>query len=240
MVEEITEEEFEKKHVSLRYIPRMNKNDFVKQFKETIVNWVKENEAEILRILRERKYSWHGMSYEDSVKRRNQLESAINESRERNNGGIDLNTADKICLWGFGRKFPLRDEQTVIEITRQAFEHIDKQDYYTGANTLMSILGVGISRASKIIGLSDQYKLCIYDSRVGNALKDLKKDNLKLILCPVDRSYKREFDHTTKKGWATNYERLIWIVEIMQEYFSTKQQPLRAAEIEMALFVMGE
>ena len=180
------------------------------------------------------------MSYEDSARKRNRLELEINESRKRNNGGIDLDTADKICIWGFGRKFPLRDQQEIIKITKKTFDHVDKEEYSQAVEKLMEISGVGISRASKIIGLSDQSKLSIYDSRVGNALKDLKKDNVKLIKCPPDRGYKRDFDRTTKKSWATNYERLIWTIEIMQEYFRTKQQPLRAAEIEMALFVIGE
>ena len=238
--EEITPEKFEKSRARLRFIPRMEKDNFVKEFREVIVNWIKKKEAEILHILHERKYLWHGKNYEDSVRERDQLESTIKESGKRNNGGIDLETADEICLWGFGQRFPLRDPQETIRITRKAFEHVDKEDYFKAADTLMEISGVGISRASKIIGLSDQNKLCIYDSRVGNALKDLKKDNVKLILCPPDRSYKRDFDQTTKKSWATNYERLIWTIEVMQEYFKMKSYSLRVADIEMALFVMGE
>lgn len=57
---------------------------------------------------------------------------------------------------------------------------------------LMSIRGVGIAGATKIIGLSDQENLCIYDSRVGHALRDLRKDGSKIILCPPDRSFKRD------------------------------------------------
>ena len=240
MVEEITEEKFEKSRARVRFIPRMKKDDFVKGFKEVIINWTKEKEAEIAHFLRERKYSWHGKSYEDSVRERNWLESAIKESRERNNGGIDLDTADEICLWGFRRKFPLRDPQETIRITKKAFDYVDVEDYFEAVKTLIEIQGVGISRASKIIGLSDQNKLCIYDSRVGNALKDLRKDNMKLILCPPDQSYKRDFDQANNRRWATNYERLIWTIEIMQEYFREKTYSLRTADIEMALFVMGE
>jgi len=240
MDEEISEEEIEKLDTSVFSIPRIRKAGFVKEFKETIINWVKEREPELLSILRERKYSWHGKSYKYSVRERDQLESAIKESRKRNDGGINLETADKICIWGFGQKFPLRDQQSTISITREAFEHVDIGNYHEAVKTLMDIPGVGISRASKIIGLSDQENLCIYDSRVGHALRDLKKENIKLVKCPPDRSYKRDFDSTTKGGWATNYERLIWTVEIILEYFETKQQSLRAADIEMALFAMGK
>jgi len=238
--EEITPQEFEKLSSSVRSIPRMKKNEFVKEFKETILNWVKEKEGEIVRILREGKYSWYCKNYEDPVRERDQLELAIKESRKQNEGGIDLETADRVCRWGFNRKFPLRDPQETIKTTKEAFEYVEKENYFEAAKTLMNVSGVGISRASKIIGLSDQNRLCIYDSRVGNALRELKKENVKLVLCPPDRSYRRDFNYTTKSGWATNYERLIWAIQIMQEYFKIKSRPLRAADIEMALFVMGE
>lgn len=223
----ITEEEFE-------LASRMKKDAFVEKFKETIMNWVENKESEILRIINGKKYP------EKAVEERNQLELAINESRERNNGGVDLDILDRICIWGFYRKFPLKDPYQAIEITREAFEHVDKENYCEAVSRLMDISGVGISRASKIIGLSDQHKLCIYDSRVGHALRDLKKENIKLIKCPPDRSFKRDCDYTTKSGWAMNYERLIWAIEIIREYFETKGYFLRAAEIEMALYVMGE
>jgi hypothetical protein len=188
----------------------------------------------------EKRYSWHGESFEKSVRKRDQLETAINESRKRNSGGVDLRTLDQICLWGFGQRFPLRDQQAAINSTREAFENADEEDYYKAVRTLMNISGVGISRASKIIGLSDQNRLCIYDSRVGHALRDLKKGNAKLIKCPPDRSYKRDCDCATKSDWASDYERLIWTIEIMREYFKARKQPLRAADIEMALFIIGE
>jgi hypothetical protein len=104
----------------------------------------------------------------------------------------------------------------------------------------MKTKGVGISRASKIVGLSNQERLCIYDSRVGHALRDLKKGGIKLIKCPPDRGFKRDWDKGTKKSWAIDYERLIWTMDVLKEYFKTKNHPLRAADIEIALFVLGE
>jgi hypothetical protein len=213
-------------------LPKMKKSDFIRDFKQIIMSWVEEKEADILHILEKGEYLWDGKNYENSVKERDRLELAIRESRKRNNGAIDLQTLDEICIWGFRQKFPLRDPQETIRIT--------KEGYFEAIETLLNVSGVGISRASKIIGLSDQKNLCICDSRVGNALKDLKKENVKLILCPPDRGYKRDFDQTTRRGWAANYERLIWTIEIIQECFKKKSHPLRAADIEMALFVMGK
>ena len=99
--------------------------------------------------------------------------------------------------------------------------------------------GVSISRASKIIGLSNQNIFCIYDSKVGQALENLKKDGVKLVRCPPSRGHKRHFDSGTYKVWARNYERLIWIIEMMQDYYETKSLKLRAADIEMALCDIG-
>lgn len=215
----------------------MIKEDFVREFGNTITKWVKKHQEEILDF---KSYRWKDRTYEESVKRRNELEQKIKDSRRENNGGIDLTTVDEIYDWGFSRSFPLRNEQEVIKATKDAFKFLDSGDYYQAARRLLLIKGVGPAGATKVLGLSDHENLCIYDSRVGNALKDLKKDNVKLILCPPDRSYKRDFDQTTSRGWAKNYERLIWAIEIMQEYFRTKRYSLRAADIEMALFVIGQ
>lgn len=234
---EISLEDFEKLK-DFHNMRRMSKEEFLREFKETILEWLMRNE-EALRIAME-KYSWRNKNHEESVKERNALELAIKQSRRKNYGGIDLETADKIHLWGFSKIFPLRDSQKVVEITKKAFEYIDQGDYYQGAKTLMGIRGVGISRATKIIGLSDQNRLCIYDSRVGHALRSLRKNSAKVILCPPDMSYKRDCDQTSKNGWAMNYERLIWTLQIMLKYFNAKSLYFRMADIEMALFVLGE
>lgn len=171
---------------------RTTKEFFLEKFEETILNWISEKEIEILDVLDKKKYSVGCKSFESSFRERNQLEMAINESREKNNGGVDLETLDRICRWGFNMRFPERNPDEVIKVTRKAFENADKDDFYGAAFEMMKPKGVNISRASKIIGLSNQEKLCIYDSRVGHALRTLKKGGVKLIRCPPDRSFKRD------------------------------------------------
>ncbi len=103
----------------------------------------------------------------------------------------------------------------------------------------MGIPKVGISRASKILGLFDQENLCIYDSRVGNALKDLKYDNGKIVLCPA--GYGRQGDAVSDdKTWAENYERLILALEIVRDYLNERGHTYRLADVEMGLFMMGK
>ena len=105
---------------------------------------------------------------------------------------------------------------------------------------MMEFDGVGITGATKIIGLSDQDKFCIYDSRVGNALRNLKKDGKKIVLCPPGRVPGRDCDHTSYRQWAINYQRLIWTLEIMRDSQKEKDPNLRIVDIEMALFMMGK
>jgi hypothetical protein len=219
---------------------RIEKEEFISQFKPYVIDWIRNNEAEIFQILTDKKYSWKGESYLNSVNRRNVLEYAIKKSREANNNGVDLGTLNRITRWGFGRDFPLSDNEEALEITREVFGYVDKKDYVEAAKRLMQISGVAIARATKVIGLSDQVNLCVYDSRVGNALKDLKIDSKKLIKCPPDQGFKRNFDYASKNEWALNYERLIWVVEIIREHFLSKGLKLKAADIEIALFMMGE
>ena len=219
---------------------RTTKEFYLEKFRETILNWISEKEAEILDVLDKKRYSVGCKSFGSSIRERNQLEMAINESREKNNGGVDLATLDRICRWGFNMRFPERNPDEVIKVTRKAFESADKDDFYYAAFEMMKPKWVNISRASKIIGLSNQEKLCIYDSRVGHALRTLKKGGVKLIRCPPDRSFKRDWDKGTKKTRAIDYERLIWTMEVFREHFKNKNRLLRAADIEIALYVIGE
>ena len=215
----------------------MIKEDFVKEFSNTIIRWAKKHQKEILDF---NSYRWKGRTYEESVKRRNELEEKIKLSRRENDCGIDLATVDEIYEWGFDRVFPLRNKQEVTEATKEAFDFLDHGDRYQAAKRLMWIDGVGPAGATKILGLSDQENLCIYDSRVGKALSDLRKDGIKVILCPPGRGRSGDYVPHYKAAhiWAENYERLLWTMGIIRDYFKEKSHKLRIADIEMALFMM--
>ena len=216
----------------------MKKEEFVAEFKNTIIEWSKLHETDLLDY---RSYRWKGKTYEESVKLRNALEEAITGSREKNEGGVNLETVDKIYDWGFGKPFPLRNRENVLEVTREALCFLDKDDCYHACKSLMQINDVGVAGATKVLGLSNQEKFCIYDSRVGLALSDLKKDGKKIIRCPPGRRTKGDYVSYEKWNheWSLDYRKLIWTLEIVRDYLRGKASNLRISDIEMALFMKG-
>jgi len=105
--------------------------------------------------------------------------------------------------------------------------------------TLLKETGIGISRASKIIGLSDQETLCIYDSRVGFALQTLTHDGERLVKIPPSQSKGGDIG-VKYTEWVKNYEHLIWITELIRDFMNENGCNYRIADVEMALFMMGK
>jgi hypothetical protein len=181
-------------------------------------------------------YAWKDKSMIESVRDRNMIQASIVKSRILNYGGIDLDTLDRVMDWGGLRRFAL-DEDEAIQVTREAFSALDSGGLKRATLKLLSIYGVGIASATKIIGLYDQNFYAIYDSRVGTALRSLVSDGERLIKCPPGRS--RSGDACSYKKWAENYEHLIWVLEVMSEYLGEKGYPFSLGDVEMALFMIG-
>ncbi len=198
--------------------------------------WVRDNQTAI--ISGRKNYSWNGKALNSSVAERNLVSREIVLSRIRNGCGLDIETLDRVMAWGGFPPFPLRDETGVLAITREAFRFLDEEDLSKAVLRLMSIRGVGISSASKIIGLFDQNHLAIYDSRVGTAIKTLKLTGNRAIKCPPGRS--RPGDACTYEQWASNYQTLIWVMEVMRDFLNEQGYPFSIADVEMALFMMGK
>lgn len=211
-------------------------SNFINKFKQTIIEWAEINRYRIPnnRLI----YRWGNKPTSECVQERNEVSRAIIISRIKNGGGIDLGTLDIITKWGFNRVFPLRDPEKALKITKVAFNYLDDGNLIDATKTLLDLEGVGISRASKILGLFDQENLCIYDSRVGHALKDLKYSNEKIILCPP--SYNRPGDTLSNNNWAEQYQQLIWTLEVIRDHLNTKGHTFRISDIEMALFMIGK
>jgi hypothetical protein len=215
--------------------PSNGKEEFLRKHKERIVSWATRNKDAL--ISGRRNYGWNDKSLIDALNERNQVSRAIVLSRIKNNGGIDIETINRVMNWGGLRTIKIENKKA-LEITTEAFTFLDNGDLNGATLKLLSINGVGIASASKIIGLCDQNQFAIYDSRVGTALRTLEHEGERLIKCPVGRT--RPGDLCTKEQWAKNYEKLTWILEVLRNWLNEQGYPYNIADVEMALFMMGK
>jgi len=219
------------------YIPpaRNTKDIFLQQYKESIVSWTMKNFAAI--ISGRKNYSCNNKPLIESIEERNQISRLLVLSRIKNKGGVDVETLDRVMSWGGFGSFPLRDNDEVLRITFRTFNLLDRGNLGGAILELLSINGVGISKASKVIGLFDQNQLAIYDSRVGKSLKTLRLEGSRIIKCPPGRA--RQGDTCADQEWAENYEKLIWILEVVRNTLNEQGYPFSISDVEMALFIMG-
>ena len=214
----------------------MNKDLFIKKYKKVILDWAQDNK---LRLIEGRKnYSWNDKEPKACLQERSQVSKAIVLSRIQNSGGVDLETLDMIMKWGGFSEFPLRNKEKVLDLTRTVFNSVDKGKISEAIELLLAIKGVEIAQASKIIGLFDQERFCIYDSKVGEALNTLQFTEKPVLKCPPGP--KKAGDICSDSRWGENYQRLIWTLEIIRDYLHLEGYPFSIADIEMALFMMGK
>lgn len=213
------------------------KEIFLERFGGLIMAWARENKDAL--IAGRRNYRWQHHSLAGSVDKRNYLSKLLVLSRISNNGGVDRQTLDAIMAWGFPNPlFPERDEQKCLEVTRETFGLLDSGKTSEAILKLMSLKGVGIVRASKIIGLFDQNYLAIFDSRVGTALKTLKWNGETIIKCPPGMNRANDAD-CLPSDWAENYQRLLWVLELIRNELNEEGYPFNMGDVEMALFTIG-
>ncbi|MFZ7138016.1 MAG: hypothetical protein ACOWW1_06330 [archaeon] len=220
----------------------ITKESFIEEHREKIKKWIFKHKDEIIND--RLNYRWKNHTRKQCEKSRNDINKAIIQSRIRNHNALDLKTLDKIIKWGFGRKYPTTGRENAEEVTRKAFNCLDNDDIKKATITLLEVTGLGISRVTKIIGLSDQENLCIYDSRVGYALRDLTVNGKRLHLIPPAMT-KRERGKlcdriNDKERWAIEYERVLWTIEQIKDYMNELGCTYRQADVEMALFMMGK
>ena len=213
----------------------LDKGAFLEKYQETITKWASSNNDAL--VFGRAHFGWNDKPPIESLAERNQISRAVVLSRIRNGGGVGIETINKVMAWGGLRQISL-DNTEALEITRGAFAFLDNGDLKNAVLKMLSINGVGIASASKIIGLFDQTNLAIYDSRVGTALRSLIFEGQRLIKCPAGRT--RPGDLCSEKQWAEDYEKLIWILEVIRDWLNEQGYPFNVADVEMALFMMGK
>lgn len=219
-----------------------SKEVFLQRYGGIITAWTKGNKSAL--IAGRKDYHWKDKSLIESLEKRNHLTRQIALSRIRNNGGVDLETLDSIMEWGFPKnpQFAERNQGKCLEITRQAFNLLDEGKPSEAICKLMSFPLI-ISRASKIVGLSDPNYFAIYDSRVSLALATLKDGGGRIIKIPgrapqLGRTFLS--DNCCSEEWGENYQKLLWVLEVIRNLLNEEGYPFNLADVEMALFMMGK
>ncbi|MBK9169652.1 MAG: hypothetical protein IPM24_19635 [Bryobacterales bacterium] len=160
------------------------------------------------------RYQWpQGIDRETSVKNRNDLENAIHQDLEELSY-LRKTTFDAVMKWGFGRSSNL-SETDIARSTRSAFEHLRSGRLAEAARALCELRGVGISRASKILALSDQRELAIYDSRAAHGLRKLvDQSEERLVPIPPGRVIRGD----TGKDFNQGFQRYICVLRLLREW----------------------
>ena len=129
-------------------LPKNEKEAFLREYGESVLSWAEENFGSL--IAGRKDYSWDNKTLIECIDDRNKVSSLIVSSRIRNDGGVDVETLDRVMSWGGFPPFPVRDNQKVLEVTRKAFSFLDEGNVSEAIFELMSVRRIGIASASKI------------------------------------------------------------------------------------------
>ncbi len=187
-----------------------------------------------------RNYQWPlGMSRDISLSHRNELEAAMQKDLSEHHGAISKSVFTDVEVWGFGQS-KIKDITSMVieDTTRKAFELLRQGKLREAARTLRSLKGVGISRASKLLALSNQNIYGIYDSRSALALKDIQYNKVPII--PIPPGQQRP--SISSGDFNVGFEHYQWVLRYMLPKFRkefTESIHWRVADIEIGLWVVG-
>jgi hypothetical protein len=184
-------------------------------------------------------YQWPpGTATEKSLNSRELLSEEIRTELGRQ-GYLSKTTFDNVMQWGFRTDSGCSDED-VRKATGLAFSRLKASDIAQAARELVRLPRIGISRATKILALSDQFEFGIYDSRSAHGLSGLvDRAGRRIIAIPQGRVIAG--DPRNKDGYCRAFEEYIWVLRhlrtLAREDASLGAVFTRAADLEMALFM---
>lgn len=183
-------------------------------------------------------YEWPpGVHIEEAIAKRNRLESELRNDLRTNNGWLSKQVFDAVFEWGFNTQSGLREHE-IRTITEAAFHFLRQGRIVDAARGMTSPAGIGISRASKVLALSNQNNLGIYDSRSAHGLSDLVHDGRRLIPIPPGRSVVG--DSRSKEQFCQAFETYIWVLRFLrdraQQDAELREHFTRLSDLEIAFF----
>lgn len=183
------------------------------------------------------RYEWpRNTNFQDAIIIRNDLENRINKDLLEKEY-LSKETVDYIFRWGFNMPSNNTEKEIAVQ-TQKAFSFLRNGHIESAALELIQLKGVGISRATKIIGLSNQYDFAIYDSRTGHSLKDLAIENKRILLIPTGRVIHGD-KGVSSQMFCKEFVKYIAIIRELRDLAKNEcfaEEFQRASDIEMALF----
>lgn len=213
----------------------MNYHTFIQKYKQVLQAYWEGIKNDVTRW--KQQYEWpKNVKLDEALWLRDKLEKAIKHDLDKA-GYLSKDTFDKIIKWGFGRKSS-NGEKEIATQTKKAFLLLREDKLAEAALELTMLEGIGISRASKILALSDQKFFGIYDSRSAHGLSDLCCDGKRLIPVPPGRVIKG--DIFSPREFCSAFQlynhvlRFFW--ELAQKDLSLSSDFSRVADLEIAFF----
>lgn len=190
-----------------------------------------------------RTYSWpKGTPTDVAVARREELARGVSDEAART-GRLSRSTFAEILRWGFGSDAVLeqRTDEEIECAMKAGLGALAGDDAQGAAKALGRIPGVGVSRSTKVFGLVDPQRFAVYDSRVGNGLRDLRYEGRPMIDVPPGKVIRGTTTNAARleRGYAEITCLLRYLAELAQrdaDELGVLQSP---ADVEMGLFMRG-
>jgi hypothetical protein len=208
---------------------------------EVLTQWWTENGEQLVEL--RRTYRWPArLSTEESLSRREEVAQLVRDEAARS-GRLTRPTVEAVLKWGFNNDASVLDALSDDEIRRStadAIGHLRADRIVEAAVSATRPYGIGISRASKFLALTDESRFGIYDSRVGRGLAEYRVADGPVVEVPPGRG---------EPGTTTNGRELARAFAICTEVLRrlaalAAEGPAglllqRPSDVEMALFMRG-
>jgi hypothetical protein len=185
------------------------------------------------------RYEWPpGRTADASVNARAELEGRIRAELDHS-GCLSKATFDAVILWGFGAISGCSEDE-IRNATRGAFHSLERAGIAAAARELTALPRIGISRASKILALSNQHEFGIYDSRSAHGLSDFVDGTGRRHICiPPGRVITG--DAKTTNQYCDAFEHYIRVLRLFREIAAQDTRFAnvfsRVSDVEMAFFM---
>jgi hypothetical protein len=188
-------------------------------------------------------YEWpRGVTGEAALEKRSELEHAIQKELAAQ-GFLSKATFDWVMRWGFGTDSGCSEEE-IYQATSLSFRHLKQDQIADAAHELIKLSKIGISRAAKVLALSDQNELGIYDSRSAHGLSDLV-DFAGCRIIPIPPGRVVAGDNKSADEYCIAFENYVWVLRHFRRLLGGYSDALRRgfpriADLEIAFFMRSK